>query len=507
MMDQKKTAIGAVHLAGLILAPLIALFLVLFVDLEPGKPAITATLAIAIWMAIWWITEAVPIPVTALLPVGLMPLLGAMNGKAVSSAYFNHVIFLFIGGFIMALAMERWNLHKRIAFWILRIVGKGPGRLLLGFMLATAFLSMWMSNTATAMMMTPIAMSVVRGFEEKGNRKAGVGLLLGVAYSASIGGIATLVGTPPNLSFVRIFSIIFPHAPEVSFARWLFFALPPVVLMFFFAWMILYLFYVRGEKSRSNLELEGPDGPMGFEEKAVGFLFALMAILWVFRSKIDLYYFQIPGWSSLFPNPAFFNDGTVAIGVAMILFVLPAPSQPGERIMDWATAERLPWGIVLLFGGGFALATAFAGSGLSLWFGEKLSFLDGFPPIMVLLGQTLSISFLTELTSNTATTEMLLPVLAGLAVTTGTDPLFFMIPATITASLAFILPVATPPNAVIFGTGRLTIPDMAKTGVILNLIAVMIVSFYTLFAGPAVLGIRMDGAPDWANIAKEEIKK
>lgn len=496
-------------LAMLVVAPLISALLVLFGDLEPGKPEITYTLAIALLMAIWWITEAVPLAVTALLPVVLFPLLGVVDGKTISAMYFNHLIFLFIGGFLMALAMERWDLHRRIAIKVLMFFGISPGRILMGFMFASAFLSMWMSNTATTMMMIPIAMSIIYKLEEiLGKPKLGtysIGLLLGIAYSASIGGIATLVGTPPNLSFARIANIIFPAMPEISFADWLVFAVWVTFLMFIAAWLLLFVIYRprhawdgvnRGEFKKEYQLL----GPAKQEEKIVFALFILMALLWVFRSGFHIGVVNIPGWAELFSQPAYINDGTVAILVAVILFVIPSRTSVGERLMNWETANRLPWHIVLLFGGGFALAKGFVESGLSIWFGEQMSGLAGTHPMILTSVIATMMSFLTELTSNTASTEMILPIVAGLAVSIQINPLLLMIPATLAASLAFMLPVATPPNAIIFGTGRLHVKDMVKTGFMLNLVGVIITTLVTYFWGTLVFKIDVHSFPEWATI-------
>jgi len=496
-----------IKLAGLIIAPLISLALILFADLAPENPNITYTMAIASLMAIWWITEAVPLAITALLPVVLFPLLGVVNGSTISAMYFNHLIFLFIGGFLMALAMERWDLHRRIAIKVLMFFGISPGRILMGFMFATAFLSMWMSNTATTMMMIPIALSIIYKLEDiLGKAKLGsysVGLLLGIAYSASIGGIATLVGTPPNLSFARIANILFPAMPEISFADWLIFAIWITVAVFIFAWLLLFLMYkpkhswvgVNRAEFKKEYQLLGRAKP---EEKIVFVLFVFMALLWVFRAGFNIGFVNIPGWSSLFAHPAYINDGTVAIAIAVLLFVIPSKTNKGERLMDWETANRLPWHIVLLFGGGFALAKAFVDSGLSVWFGEQLAGLAGTHPMILTSVIVTMMSFLTELTSNIASTEMILPILAGMAVSIQINPLLLMIPATLAASLAFMLPVATPPNAIIFGTGRLEIKDMVKTGFLLNLAGIIITTLVTYFWGTVVFKIDVTSFPAWA---------
>ncbi len=493
-------------------APLISAYLIAFVELDPDKPVLTYTLAVAILMAIWWVTEIVPLAITSLLPIVLFPAFGIMDGREVSATYFNHVIFLFIGGFLVALAIQKWGLHKRIALRILKIVGSSPARILLGFMFATAFLSMWISNTATAMLMVPILLSIITKLEEI-NTKAlvnhfAVGLLLSIAYSASIGGVATLVGTPPNLSFARIFYIYFPDAPEISFATWFFYAFPITLLLFGLVFAYLYFIFVKrksGWKSLKPKEISEAYrklGPKGFEEKALLIAFASLALLWFFRADISIGAFTIPGWSGLFNQPQFFNDGTVAILVAVVLFVIPSKSAPGTFLMDWKAAEEIPWEIILLFGGGFALASGFKESGLSLWFGQQLEWLSDMPPIVLILCISLLVTFLTEVTSNTATVETLLPILAGLAVSIETNPLLFMLPATIAGSLAFMLPVATPPNAIVFGSKRLTVIRMAKTGFVLNLIGVILVSLVTYYFGTYIFDIVEGVFPDWAIIPK-----
>lgn len=492
---------------GLLFGLSASILIYVFADLDPENPEITATLSVAVLMAVWWVTEAVPISVTALLPVALFPLLGIMNGKTVSSAYFNHVIFLFIGGFLMALAMERHNLHKRIALKILILTGTGHGRILFGFMIATAFLSMWMSNTATAMMMVPVALSIVSKFGEYMSKddlkKYSSGLLFGIAYSASIGGIATLIGTPPNLSFARIFSIIFPEAPEISFSQWFIFASPVTIIMLAAAWLILYIKFKPSKKGNSNEVNVFKNqykklGEPKFEEIVVFIAFITLAFLWIFRSGIKIGNFNISGWASLFGNPKYLNDGTVAVAISVILFMIPTKSKQGEKILQAEVIGKLPWHIILLFGGGFALAQGFAESGLALWFGEKMKIIATVHPFIIILTIAFFMSFLTELTSNTATTEMILPILAGIAVTVKMNPLIFMIPATMAASLAFMLPVATPPNAIVFGTNKLKISEMMRTGFILNLTGVLIIGLVMYFWGQEIFGIDISVFPEWA---------
>lgn len=491
-----------------LLAPVIAICIVLFANLDPKNPAVTYTLAVAVLMALWWVSEVVPLAITSMLPIILFPIFGVMNGKEVSSSYFNHVIFLFIGGFLVALALQKWNLHKRMALWILNLIGTGPARILFGFMFATAFLSMWISNTATAMMMVPILLSIIVELEEKNSpekvKHFSTGLLLSIAYGASVGGLATLVGTPPNLSFARIFNIYFPDAPEISFSTWFFFAFPISVIMFIVAYGYLYFVFIRRDKANIQLDknqisnqLAGL-GPMKYEEKILLVAFISLAMLWFFRSDISIGFMTIPGWSNLFSNPKFLNDGTVAVFVATVLFIIPSREKKGEFIMDWKAAEAIPWEIILLFGGGFALASGFKESGLSTWFGEQLSWIGVLHPMLIILIIAAVVTFLTEVTSNTATVEAFLPILAGLAISTEINPLLFMLPATIAGSLAFMLPVATPPNAIVFGTKRLTMLDLAKSGFWLNIAGILVVTIITYYLGTYVFGIDPKVFPDWA---------
>jgi len=498
------------QLFGLLLGPALALIILLFFDFDPNNPLVTRTAAVAVLMAVWWITEAIPIAATALVPIVLFPTLGIMKGKAVAPIYFNSIIFLFIGGFIVALAMQKWYLHRRIALKIIMLIGAGPKRIILGFMAATAFLSMWISNTATTMMMVPIAMAVLDRLESNlGRAKVGkfsVGLLIGIAYAASIGGTATLIGTPPNLSFTRIFKIYFPTAPEITFASWLFFGLPFALLFLFIVWQILSLIFVpRRTDLRTDMTLFKEEyrklGKISYEEVMVMGAFVLLAVLWIFRKNINIGDFTIPGWTTIMPQPGFIDDGTIAIIIALFLFVIPTRAKrKSRRLMDWKTSVRLPWGIVILFGGGFALASGLKESGLSIWLGEQMIGFGQFSPPLIIIAICLMMTFLTELTSNTATTEMILPILASLSVAIHVNPLLLMIPATLSASCAFMLPVATPPNAIIFGSGRISIGRMAKTGLFLNFIGIILITVAIFILGTYVFNIDLQQFPDWAEI-------
>ena len=487
-----------------------------------GAAAVTAL------VACWWITVAIPIPVTSLVPLVLLPVAGVLPIKQAAIPYANPNVFLFMGGFIIALGIERWGLHRRIALHIVRWVGTSRATIVLGFMLASAFLSMWISNTATTLMMLPIGLAIISAMRELSDKadqrqhgNFAAALMLGIAYAASIGGVATPIGTPPNISFRGQITRLFPEAPEISFGQWMLVFIPLVVVFLPVVWLVLVRVTCPVGKARMRAgrqvivaDLHGL-GPMRRPEKRVLAIFATTALLWMTRSipigTVDY------GWSGLLerwlapegPGVALFradyiNDATVALGMAVLLFVIPAGADANggdrrERLMDWATALRLPWGILLLFGGGFAIAGGFRASGLSFWCGQVFAGIGMENPLLVVACVCLLMTFLTEITSNTATSEVMLPILAGVSLAMGVNPWILMLPATISASCAFMLPVATPPNAIVFGSGCVEMGRMVRTGIILNFIGVGLItaSFY-LIAKP-VLGIDLNTMPAWAN--------
>ncbi|HSG98912.1 MAG TPA: SLC13 family permease [candidate division Zixibacteria bacterium] len=486
---------------GLILGPAVALAILLFAELEPGNPLPTRCAAVAALMAIWWVTEALPIPATALLPVALFPALGVLKGSTVAGEYFNSIIFLFIGGFIVALAMQRWNLHKRIALITILTIGSGTKRIIFGFMLATFVMSMWVSNTATTMMMVPMALAIIQQMRVSlphhlrgGVNRFAVALLIGIAYAASIGGTATLIGTPPNLVLARQLAILFPELPAITFAQWMLFALPfALVFLVVCWWLLTRLFLGKSATLAADIEMFRCEyaglGRTSYQERVVFFSFCAMALLWIFRQPIELGAVTIPGWSGLMPEPGFIDDGMIAIAVALALFVIPARNDMGERIMDWQTATELNWGIVILFGGGFALAEGFVQSGLSSWLGAQVSGLAGVPSSVFVVSVSTMMTFLTELTSNTASTQMILPVLGAFAQANQVAPLLLLIPATLSASCAFMLPVATPPNAIVFGSGEISMGDMLKSGLIMNFVGVVLVTLTIFTLGALVFNL------------------
>ena len=542
---------------GLWLGPLVFVYMLLFVDLDPGNPAVTRMAAIILLMAIWWITEAIPLFATALLPIVLFPLMGIMRGRELSAArqidleaatftngfsasdfdiifpnvanqYMDWVILLFMGGFMIAVVVEKWNLHRRIALNILRIIGGQTHRLVLGFMVATGFLSMWLSNTATAIMMMPMGMSLVLLYEEL-NRKIemeggvvdnrsnnfSLTLLLGIAYGASIGGFTTLIGTPPNAMLLTQLTTLFPEAPEITFSTWLLFALPMSVIYMLVAWLLLtrLVFPLPPStpfKGRDFIHNELQKlGPMSTEEKRVTTVFTMFALLLITRKErlfgedIDIF-----GWSyyldSLLASLGssqvgyMIDDGTVSIGVALTLFMIPASKQIGGRLMDWDDAMKVPWGILLLFGGGLAIAKGFTTSGLSDYVAIQLAALLGeASPLVIVISTVTFITGLTEVASNTATISLSLPMMASLSQAIGAHPFLLLIPTTLAASCAFMLPVSTPPNAIVYGSGRIPIMKMVIAGIWMDILSVILLTVFVYTLGHLAFDV-LSGIPDWA---------
>jgi sodium-dependent dicarboxylate transporter 2/3/5 len=459
-----------------------ALFCVLlFLPAPDGmSPEAWRTAAAALWMAIWWIGEAVPIPATALLPLALFPTLGVLEIGAAAAPYANPVIFLFMGGFMIAAALEQSGMHRRLALVILSRVGTRPRGIVLGFMIATALTSMWVSNTATAVMMLPIAMSIIRFAEDKGGAGEGfaTAALLGVAYGASIGGLGTLIGTPPNALLAGYLSST--HGVEIGFAQWMLLGVPLVVIGLPIAWVLLtrVLFDVGSEPlegGRALIEREVQQlGALSRHEKITGGVTLLTAAAWITQPLMG----KVLPWLS---------DAGIAVIGALLMFLIPVDLKKGKFALDWASAEKIPWGVLILFGGGLSLAGATESTGLARWIGDAMSGLSGAPTILVMAVITVVVIFLTELTSNTATAATFLPIVGGLAVGIGLVPIQLAIPAALAASCAFMLPVATPPNAIVYGSGKLTVPQMARAGVWLNITFVILIVAVT-FLAPAVFG-------------------
>ncbi len=449
-------------------------------------------LGATLWIAIWWIFEVVPISVTALLPIILFPLSGGMDLSLTTAAYGHKYVFLYMGGFMIAIAIEKWNLHRRIALNIISLVGVNVNTVVLGFMVATAFLSMWISNTATSVMMLPIGVAIVKQLEEnttitkKQVSQFGKMLMLGIAYSASIGGIATLIGTPPNLILAGVISET--YGEEITFSQWFLFGFPISITLLTIGWIYLTRFAFNldlkefpGGKEQI-IKLKNELGVISFEEKTVGFIFFLTAFCWIMRSFL---------LQQLLPA---LDDTIIAIFFAVILFLIPA-SKGNRKLIQWKEALKMPWGIILLFGGGMALAKGFEVSGLALWIGNQMTLLNGFELFLIVFLIVAIVNFLTEITSNLATTAMLLPVLAPIAFQLDVHPFILMISAATAASCAFMLPVATPPNAVVFGSGYLRIIDMVKAGIVMNIISIILISLAVYFALPRLWAIDFNVFP------------
>ena len=438
-------------------------------------------MGVILWMAIWWISEVVPIAVTALLPIILFPSCDIMSIQDTGANYGHKYIFLFIGGFILANAIQKWNLHQRIALNIILRLGSSTDKIILGFMIATGFLSMWISNTATTVMMLPIALSVISQINDHPDTKEnehqlfGKALMLSVAYSASAGGIATLIGTPPNLIFAGF--IEDNLQTEVSFFQWLKIGLPISISLIIITWIYLTKFAFKLNKTgfpggkQEVQKLLDKMGPMKNEEKKVLLIFLTTIFCWISRKYII---------TPFIPN---FDDSMIAITSAIVLFIIPSKNH-NEPLLQWKEAVKIPWGILILFGGGLSIANGFQTTEMDVWIGTQLSSISITQAVVVVLMVITAVNFITEISSNMATTAMLLPVMIPLAQLVGIHPYLLLVGTTLAASCAFMLPVATPPNAVVFGSKLLSISDMVKTGILINIISIILILIMVYFGLP-----------------------
>ena len=482
---------------GAVLGPL--LLLITWVAPAPDgmTPDAWRTAGVAALMAIWWISESVPIPVTALLPIVLFPFGELSPIGTIMPAYANPIVFLFLGGFLLALAMERCGLHRRIAFGLIGVMGLKPRRILAGFLLTSAFLSMWVSNTATALMMLPIALSVAALVPDSGTRAAEaksfrIALLLAVAYGATTGGMGTLIGTPPNALLAGFMQR--SYDVTIGFGQWMLIGVPVVVLALPVVYLVLtrVSFKVGADPLTEVGDLIAAEktrlGPFVGAERIVAIVFTLTALSWVFR----------PYLAELVPM---ISDTSIAIAGAVVLFMIPDPRQPGRFIMSWDAAKALPWDVLLLFGGGLCLAGRVQDSGLSAWLGDQASGLSGLPFLLITATVCLGILLLTELTSNTATAATFLPVVATVSISLGHHPLLLLVPTALAANCSYMMPVGTPPNAIVFGSGVIPLPVMARTGLWLNLLLVPLIVGVVWLLAPSVFGISLTDLPDLPPVA------
>ena len=447
------------------------------------------TAAVGVLMATWWVTEAIPIPATALLPLALFPVLGIGAIGEAAAPFANPLIFLFLGGFLLAQAMQGVGLPRRIALDTIRLFGTKPGSVIAGIMAASAFLSMWVSNTATALMMLPIGLSLIELLpggegsttgEREDRRRFGIALMLGIAYACSIGGMGTLIGTPPN-AFLAGF-MLETYGVSIGFAQWMLLGVPLVLVGLPLTWFILTRVVfpvpfdeIPGGESLLERRREGL-GPLRPAEKRVAIVFALTALAWMTRPLLQGW---LPGLS----------DAGIAIGAAIVLFLVPAGEPDGRRLLTWRQAEATPWGVLVLFGGGLSLAAAIGRTGLGDWLGGQMESIAHWPLVLLVATIVALVILLTELTSNTATAATFLPVLGALALAIGQDPLVLAVPAALAASGAFMLPVATPPNAIVYGSGAIEITDMARAGVWINLLFTILITVASRLLLPLVFGV------------------
>ena len=482
--DLGTNELSALRLSGLVAGPLLALLILFLPAPEEMPPAAWRMVAITVWMVLWWLTEAVAIPATALLPLVLMPLLSVQEMTPTAAKYAHPLIFLFLGGFLLAAAMQRVGLHRRVALHIVSAVGTTPGRIVLGFMLATAFLSMWISNTATTIMMYAVGLSVIDFVGEKTDdrrmvRNFGVALMLAIAYSASIGGVGTLIGTPPNALLASFLESNYDI--DVSFAGWMLLGVPIVAVMLPLAWLLLtrILFpadaiAISDPKGVVEEQL-GLLGRMSRAERLVGIVFLAAAASWIFRQPL----------SNLTGLPL--DDSMIAMAAALLLFAIPVSRTRGEFALDWTAARNLPWGILLLFGGGLALAGGFSSTGLAEWIGGAVTGIEVSTIVLVLV-VTIAIVYMTEITSNTASTATFLPILAAVAVGLSLNPVVLTVPIALGASMAFMMPVATPPNAIVFAYEEMKLADMVRAGMFMNILAIVVAFVLFWLVGPFVFG-------------------
>lgn len=460
--------------AAIWIAPILALAIYSLVPEGALPPAAIATAAIAIWMAAWWMTEALPLAVTALLPLVLFPLLGVSGFRATATSYADPLIFLFFGGFLLARTMQRWHLTRHLARFILGYAGNSPAGIIAGVMVATAFLSMWVSNTATAMMMMPIGQSIVKARQWDGagpaRRDCAGALMLGIAYAATIGGMGTLIGTPPNALFAAF--IRDAHGIEVGFAQWMLVGVPAVLLLLPVAWLVLTRVTFRVPSDNHGPVVPERLEPMGTGARRTAIILLMAAAGLIFRPVLEL---ALPGLG--------LSDAGIVLTAALAMFLIPSGESDGARLLTWNEVHEIRWDVLLLFGGGLALAEAISSTGLAGWLGNLVTGLRALPFLAVLMLTATIILAVGELASNTAMASIFLPVASAMAVSLGAEPIQLVLLVALTASLGFMLPVATPPNAIVYGSGALSANDMLRAGLLMNLAGLVVMTFLSVTLG------------------------
>lgn len=468
--------------------PLLAVLVACFFDLQPGNPQTTYMAAIAVWMATWWFTEAVSLAVTAFVPFLFMPLLGVADTKSVAQQYTDSIIFLFLGGFMIAFAIEKWGLHKRIALKILSVVGDKPQHILLGVMLSAYLISNWISNTATTMMLISAVLALITELSlhiKEGEKKMAAALLLGLAFASTIGGMATPVGTPPNMFFFKEYNKAFPENHDLNFLTWAKIGFPLSFSFMLFTFFVLKTYFLKKVKcdiQKSYFKQAYKElGSISYEQKVIFGIFICCVLLWFTREDINFGSFGFRGWKNIFHSPKFLDDASVAIAAALLLFIMPSKQHKGDALLVWEDAQKIRYDIILMFGSGFALAYGFDVSGLSDWLASSLTFFEGVPLLLLIIGICTIVTIISEFASNIASIQLCIPVMIAIQKDLHVHPLLLMIPATFAASLGFILPVATACNTIVYGTKMIDVKDMLKVGFVLDIIGIVLISVFVYF--------------------------
>ena len=474
-------------LIAILAGPLTCLLFAFFIHLDEGNPQISYMAGITLWMAIWWFTEAVHLAVTAFIPFLFIPIFGIAESKIVAQQYSDSIIFLFLGGFMLAFAIEKYDLHRRIALKVLSVVGSNPKSVLFGTMLSTYLISNWISNTATTIMLFGAVLALVLELEKhipKNHAKFAAAMLLGLAYSATIGGMATPVGTPPNMFFFKEYLKNYPELHDLNFLKWALIGFPISFAFLMACYFVLSKYFLKHvdklEVSKSFFKDTYKElGKVSYEQKAIMIIFFSCVLLWFTREDLIFDSFTFKGWKNVFKLPKAVDDGSVAIAAALALFLIPSKANRGEGLLIWEDAKKLRYDIILLFGSGFALAYGFEQSGLSDWLAQRLVFMKNVHPVFLIFGICVIVTIISEFASNIASIQLCIPIMISLQKEIDVHPLLLMMPATFAASLGFMLPVATAANTIVFGSNKIVIKDMLKVGFVLDFIGIIIITLFT----------------------------